>query len=220
MQCGLFGKLPSKRDFVSYNMPRPFLDHWEEWLQSAVAASKHALGPKWQEAFLAVPIWRFWFGSKVFGQAATGALMPSVDGIGRYFPLSICACEPEGTHLAPPPSEALDGWHDACERFLLGMLDGNPGDDPAALLNAVPFAPAEAYRRIAPQQGKAMVWTSEDPALAAEFKSLAAMNDHAAHGDEAYWWTRGGGAFKAQLVVLKSRPDPTFLISMMTGTFN
>ena len=41
--CGMFGKLPSKRDFVAYNMPRPFLDQWEEWLQSAVAASRHEL---------------------------------------------------------------------------------------------------------------------------------------------------------------------------------
>ena len=59
MVCGMFGKLPSKRDFIAYNMPRPFLDAWETWLQAGVAESKLALNDRWQEMFLGVPIWRF-----------------------------------------------------------------------------------------------------------------------------------------------------------------
>jgi hypothetical protein len=52
MKCGIYGKLPSKRDFVVHNMPRPFLNMWENWLQSAVAASHNQLGDSWHEAFL------------------------------------------------------------------------------------------------------------------------------------------------------------------------
>ncbi len=29
MACGVFGKLPSKRDFIAVNAPRRFLTAWE-----------------------------------------------------------------------------------------------------------------------------------------------------------------------------------------------
>ncbi len=221
MQCGMFGKLPSKRDFVSYNMPRPFLDQWESWLQSAVAASKHALGEKWQEVFLTAPIWRFWFGSQVFGQSAAGVLMPSVDGIGRYFPLSICACKPDGMFLAPPPDEGLDAWHEACEQFLLRLLEEAPGDDAATMLAALPFAPTFPEVRVLPaQRGSSLIWTSDDASLAQAFQTLHESDTIATHDSRAYWWTLGGRNFRAQLAVLNGKPDPMLLTSIMTGAFS
>ena len=62
MQCGLFGKLPVKRDFVAINLPRGLLTLWENWLQASVAASREVLGRDWQDTFLTAPIWRFWLG--------------------------------------------------------------------------------------------------------------------------------------------------------------
>ncbi len=44
MACGLFGKLPPKRDFVAVNAPRPFLTVWENWVQAGLAASREQLG--------------------------------------------------------------------------------------------------------------------------------------------------------------------------------
>ena len=53
MPCGLYGKLPVKRDFVAVNTPRDFLLLWEEWLQGGVSASKISLGHDWLRAYLA-----------------------------------------------------------------------------------------------------------------------------------------------------------------------
>jgi type VI secretion system protein ImpM len=220
MLCGMFGKLPSKRDFVSYNMPRPFLDHWEEWLQGEIATSKHALASQWQDIFLGMPIWRFWHGSHVFGQAVTGALMPSVDGIGRYFPLSICACQPEGMRLTAPPSDSLDEWHAGCERFLLRMLEDELGEDPSSMLGTLPFPPVGTAADAMPKGDRRMVWTSSDGSLNGPFKALHAMDEGAIHGHRSYWWTNGGVAHKAQLVVTSGKADLQILAALMTGNFN
>jgi type VI secretion system protein ImpM len=215
----MFGKLPSKRDFVSYNMQRPFLEHWEGWLQTAIASSKHTLGSEWQDIFLKMPIWRFWFGANVFGQATTGALMPSVDGIGRYFPLSICASAAKGFCLPPPPRKELDTWHEGCEHFLLGMLDDQLELEPAALLEKHAFAPIEIQDGLAPNPGQQLGWTSENGSLEGPFRSLELLNNEKTHGSKSYWWTSGGAAHKAQLIVLNGRANDRFLCAMMTGNF-
>ena len=98
MACSLFGKLPSKRDFVAIRAPRRFLTVWENWVQAGLASSREQLGNGWQEAYLSAPIWRFWLGRHLAGRPVLGALMPSVDGIGRYFP--VCAL---GAFDAPRP---------------------------------------------------------------------------------------------------------------------
>lgn len=220
MLCGMFGKLPSKRDFVSYNMPRPFLNEWEDWLQTAVAASRHRLGAAWQDIFLGFPVWHYWFGRRVFGQAVTGALMPSVDGMGRYFPLCICACEAEGIRLLPPPDEELDVWHAACQHFLLQMLEDELEDDPAALLEGLAFAPHEAVGPSVDFQHPIQLWSSEDGSLDRAFGQLRAMNDDAVHGSRSYWWTGGGVNHKAQLIAMDGRADPSILCALMTGAFH
>jgi type VI secretion system protein ImpM len=83
MRCGLFGKLPAKRDFVALQAPRAFLAVWEKWLQAGVSASRAELGADWQALFLRAPIWRFWLGAELAGAPVLGAFMPSVDGVGR-----------------------------------------------------------------------------------------------------------------------------------------
>src|SRR5271156_5322194 len=112
MSAGLFGKLPAKRDFIGANASRRFLDVWEPGLQAGVATSKQMLGPQWTEAYNRAPIWRFWLGVDFCGEATIGAFMPSVDGIGRSFPLAIFAGEGEDS-LAPPELDPNDAWCEA-----------------------------------------------------------------------------------------------------------
>src|SRR5579872_6326200 len=101
MPAGLFGKLPAKRDFVTANVSRRILNVWEPWLQSGLGRSKQMLGQGWTDAYNRAPIWRFWLGSDFCGEATIGAFMPSVDGVGRPFPLAIFAGEGD-ISVAPP----------------------------------------------------------------------------------------------------------------------
>ena len=100
MAYGLFGKVPQKRDFMSVNMPSAVLSPFETWLQAAVAASRNELGKAWQDHYLVAPIWRFWIGEHILGTTVAGALMPSVDQVGRYFPLSIMYFAEDGRQAA------------------------------------------------------------------------------------------------------------------------
>src|SRR5579871_4576948 len=123
MQCSLFGKLPARRDFIAIGAPREFLNAWEPWLQSAISSSRHELGKDWQSAFLAAPIWRFWLGADICGRSVIGAFMSSLDGVGRYFPLTLFACADDDAAIPPPELNAQDDWFNVAEEFLLSTLE-------------------------------------------------------------------------------------------------
>jgi type VI secretion system ImpM family protein len=139
MQCGLYGKVPAKRDFIAIGAPREFLNAWEPWLQAAISASRTTLGEAWQPAFLTAPIWRFWLGADICGRSVIGAFMSSLDGVGRYFPLTLFACADDGAAIPPPEYGAQDGWFDTVETFLMSTLDqGAQFETMTAQLGALP----------------------------------------------------------------------------------
>ncbi|MEM8551147.1 MAG: type VI secretion system-associated protein TagF [Pseudomonadota bacterium] len=117
----LFGKLPARRDFIARNVPNPVLERLEPWLQEAVAQSRETLGPAWLNAFLTAPLWRFWLSRSLLGAGVAGVIMPSVDQVGRYFPLTAFAIAAEGTDHAPP-EQSHEAWYGALETALLGAL--------------------------------------------------------------------------------------------------
>ena len=87
---GLYGKLPAFGDFVTRNLQHEFIKKWDEWLQVSLAHSRQELGSKWLESYLAAPIWRFVVGPGILGSNAwVGVVAPSVDKVGRYFPLTL-----------------------------------------------------------------------------------------------------------------------------------
>ncbi len=91
-QPGFFGKLPARGDFVSRRLDHKFRAGFDEWLQKSIAISQRQLGEGWLPAYLNAPIWRFVLGPDLCGEApAIGVMMPSVDRVGRYFPLVLAA---------------------------------------------------------------------------------------------------------------------------------
>jgi type VI secretion system protein ImpM len=215
MVCGLFGKMPSKRDFVSYNLERPFLDLWEKWLQSGVAASRESLGDQWQQMFLSAPIWRFWLGAGVAGTSVAGAVMPSVDHVGRYFPLSLCAAAPQGCRIPPPPDTALDEWYSAAERFLLTLLEDELPEEPQTILQrfSFPSVIATPHRSESLESRLHDVCTSED--IAQAFSELASADHAATQGGRSYWWTLGGPQHAAKMLVQAGMPGPSDFAQLM-----
>src|SRR6516162_1062266 len=129
MRCGLFGKLSAKRDFIALATPRAFLEVWEPWVQACIAASQHQLGREWQTAFLTAPLWRFWLGADLSGATALGAFMPSVDGVGRYYPLTLLAVAEASSSIPPPDLDPQDHWFAVAEKFLLSTLERSKSFD-------------------------------------------------------------------------------------------
>ena len=89
---GAFGKIPSVGDFFRINAPPGFASVWDEWLQRCLVSGAHAYGAGWAALYMSVPIWRFCLTAGVAGQGAImGVLMPSVDRVGRRFPLTLAS---------------------------------------------------------------------------------------------------------------------------------
>ncbi len=122
-RLGFYGKVPMRGDFLSRRLPRDFIDPWDQWLQEAIAASREQLGDDWLPAYLTAPIWRFVLGAGVCGGAAAiGVMMPSVDRVGRYFPLALAL--PLAQCRAPfRMMAAAQSWFAEVETLALAALD-------------------------------------------------------------------------------------------------
>jgi type VI secretion system protein ImpM len=133
---GWFGKLPGMGDFAHRRLPESFRSVWDQWLQRGMARlrDRHA---DWTAHYLEAPIWCFALGPQVAGERAwIGVLMPSVDGVGRYFPFTLAV------ELAGDVSDALQGeaLGAALHWWALGIqaaLEGLDGDLDALRFDAV-----------------------------------------------------------------------------------
>ncbi len=157
---GFYGKLPARGDFLRNGLPRSFTDPWDAWLQTAISASRSALGEDWLESWMEAPVWRFALPDGACGPTAMlGLWMPSVDRAGRHFPLTLGLLVPG----AAPADLAAQGsaWLDAAEQAGLDALAllGAP-EDLAARLETIPPPAAVMPARDA---GEALWWTAGSP---------------------------------------------------------
>lgn len=122
MGYGFFGKVPQRGDYLAVNLPPAVLGPLETWLAAAMAESQQSLGPAWRDHYLVSPIWRFWMPPTALGVACSGAVMPSVDSGGRYFPAVLAfVCAP-GRRIAAPGEWDSAAWYEALDARLLGVL--------------------------------------------------------------------------------------------------
>ena len=99
-ETGWFGKLPTSGDFVTRRVHPSFIEPWDAWLNAMLAGSRERLGNGWRDAFLSAPTWRFVLAPGVIGADGwLGVIMPSVDSVGRYFPLTV---------VSQLPAKAMD----------------------------------------------------------------------------------------------------------------
>jgi len=128
MEVGIYGKLPSHGDFLRRRVPDEFIGVWDAWLQESIAASRIELGTEWLNLYLTSPAWRFYCAAGVCGpDACAGVMAPSVDRVGRYFPLTIVWRVPDD--ITPfTVARCADHWFDAVERLLVETLGADQVD--------------------------------------------------------------------------------------------
>ncbi|OHV18801.1 type VI secretion system-associated protein TagF [Rhizobium sp. RMa-01] len=91
-RIGFFGKLPSHGDFVSMGLGHNLQSALDAWLQAGLQAVRQELGEDWERRFRTMPAWRFIVERGLWGPATiAGVLLPSLDRVGRSFPLVIAA---------------------------------------------------------------------------------------------------------------------------------
>jgi len=223
MQCGLYGKVPSKRDFIAISTPREFLDIWEPWMQGGLSASRQTLGDNWRQAFLTAPIWRFWLGAELCGRPVLGAFMPSLDGIGRYFPLTLLAYGDAGSAIPPPEFDPQDGWFAVAEEYLLSTLEEQATFEAVTsgleqLVRPSDDAPAPKRDDMIETKGGMVAHMSGRPP-GEVFAALRAADHADVYASATFWWTIGGEGYRPLAMSGRRLPDPFQFTEMLTGKF-
>jgi type VI secretion system protein ImpM len=192
MAPGWFGKLPALGDFASRRLPGGFVAAWDEWLQQGLLASREQLGVGWLGVFLVAPMRRFWLAPGLVEERAwAGLMMPSVDRVGRHFPLMVAWPLGSLAHAlaARDAFAALDAVLrgvldvqasvESFEHALLALpaLDGTPGIDAAAADEALAARVLTPRAESAPPRS---IWWCGDAARDGDFLSFAGLPPPAA----------------------------------------
>lgn len=120
---GYYGKVPTHGDFVGRGLPTQFREPWDTWLQQMMHVSKQQLGAVWMQHFLTFPVYRFALSAGVCGEHSwLGVLIPSVDQIGRYYPMTLCRSIKPASKLLAALTE-YRGWYEQAETLVLSCLN-------------------------------------------------------------------------------------------------
>lgn len=224
--AGWFGKIPALGDFATRRVPPEFVAVWDDWLQRSLASSASALGEAWLDVYRRGPMLRFALLPSVCGESLwTGIVMPSVDRVGRYFPLTIAlALEAQPGALAAAIS--AHDWFAVVEEVALRTLesDASPDELDAGLAAAVfPWAPAD----VGPAAALAEWWRSTPTAeFATELADVGRLDDLVLAGAESVfttagrgrslWWSIEGGA--ARFRCFSGLPPPERFADLLRGS--
>lgn len=224
---GWFGKLPSHGDFLQRRAPEAFVNAWDPWLQECLAQSRQQLGQGWLDTYLTSPVWRFFLSGGVIGASSyAGILLPSVDRVGRYFPLTIFAELPAEL---PPMAIAIHGreWLKTVEALALHALESEDfrvEDFDAGLLASAEvltsveqyfglglgesFPSAAGHWRLPMISADRVAASLIDPLMDLAARQLQPMS---------LWWTDGSEALSASCLMVKSLPEPARFSAMLDG---
>jgi type VI secretion system protein ImpM len=193
-RAGWFGKLPALGDFASRRLPHAFTEQWDPWLASGMEASRAVLGAGWLDAFLHAPVWNFALAPGIIdAQYWFGVMIPSVDRVGRYFPLTIVA--PLGTPDSPASILAIQHWLGGLRDAALAALEeGHTVEALEAALADLPV-PATAAETAAAIHGDAP-WPLAMEGFAQTLACAALARLWQDCSGMSMWWSEGGAAIQ------------------------
>ena len=215
---GWYGKIPALGDFASRRLPPAFITVWDTWLQRGMAASRSSLQERWLETYLNGPLWRFALFPDVRGESAwAGILMPSVDKVGRHFPLTI-AVELEAQPEIMEAILSAQRWYSELEQVALDSL--NTGFDPESLeerLATIPFPLTQPSQEPAGARHMARWWDGatggamvlELPAREAIreiFQAASLSYDGRTGRGNSLWWTEAAAGDAIRLLAFTGLP--------------
>jgi type VI secretion system protein ImpM len=218
--AGYYGKLPARADFVNRRLARRTVQRWDNWLQQCLARSQSALGAAWEDCYLTAPAWRFALPARICGDSALiGVLVPSVDAVGRCFPLLLAQELPETTD-ATTIAAGASAWFEAAERLALEALDG--AFDLATLDRPLPALSPSLPPMGQPLLGGAAasypvgLWIGLPmlSALGAVLRTTAGVGPR-----PALWWTAGGEEFGPAVAISTGLVAPTGFAALLDGAW-
>jgi len=227
---GFYGKLPVLGDFVTRRLPKQFIGPWDQWLQSAMAASREQLGSTWLDVYLTSPIWRFGLTAGICGESAwAGVLMPSVDKVGRYFPLTLAAPLEDAESLEHLFGSAGNQWFEALEQLALSCLEDSLSlenfDERLRATAAPQFAPYALPLTVGDSKDKSGKFACHVGMKTLEQSPNAFVDLSAGLMDRfmplhSLWGTSGSVRIGASLLVCEGLPPIDAFAALLTGDWD
>ncbi len=233
-EVGFYGKLPCRGDFLQRRAPQDFVDAWDEWLQSCIHESREKLLDAWLDAYLTAPVWRFVLASGACGEGVyAGILVPSVDRVGRYFPLTVIVqLSPDDCPLAVACGSAR--WFEAAETLVLDALeaqalDFDTFDERVALLREQ-FDAASAHESSelmrlfenSPFPSGSRQWQlplASAESLRSAVSAFAYREMRSVLRPLAVWWTEGSNAVAPSWLATRGLPPSSAFVAMLAGNW-
>lgn len=198
---GFYGKLAVRGDFIHRGLSPAFIEAWDAWLAAGLAASRQTLGEAWLDAYLVSPLWRFAVAPGLLGaEPVCGVMMPSVDRVGRYFPLTIALPLPADADIGQLVSGA-DDWFERAEGLLLSTLE--EGADAEVFERGVEALGSPLLTSCSQQRwdaSGAAIWPASNPPA----RGLALMQQ--AWNGASLWWGNGSERVAPGLVRFAGLP--------------
>lgn len=226
---GWYGKIPSLGDFASRRLSQQFVSIWDDWLQHAMTASRAALGQGWLDAYMNSPIWRFALLPGVIGDTPWGGIMmPSVDKVGRPFPLTIAVAIPAVAGSMGALMRARD-WYGDLEEIALATLNIDfPVQQFEAQLASVPFPDGDLASGSDERVNALAAWWQAPsdrfnvPALAGcdlqqLMNAAAAQLFQSAGNGKTLWWRESDVPGPIELACFSALPHPEHYRSLLQG---
>ncbi|MCM8738886.1 type VI secretion system-associated protein TagF [Azospirillum sp. A1-3] len=201
-EAGFHGKLPLRGDFVTRRVPRALVEALDTWLQDGIAASRQVLGAGWLDLYLTSPVWRFTIDAGlVSAMSVAGVMIPSVDQVGRYFPLLILAPLGGAPGLCAA-ALAQRGWYARAQA--------------AALLALQDDADFERFDAAVAALGAADGLQDQD-ALTLAVGGLVEGPVGLGRGYRCLWWTEGSDQVAPVMLAGATLPPAAGFASLLDG---
>jgi type VI secretion system protein ImpM len=233
VDVGFYGKLPSHGDFLRRRTSDAFVAGWDAWLQAGMAASQAALGDRWLDVYLTSPAWRFVCAAGACGPApVAGVLVPSIDRVGRYFPLTVVAQLSPDIPLVSVAMQA-PSFFTAAEQLLVDTLavenvnferfDARVADLGAELAHLggaateVVLPPAAASLLLGGAHWQLPIESTGD--LGAVFAQLLSRQMEGVYQPLVLWWTEGSAMVDPSCLIGAGLPAPPTFGAFLDGTW-
>jgi type VI secretion system protein ImpM len=200
-----------------------------------MSASRSALGDRWLDVYLTSPIWRFTAVGGTCGAAPViGLLVPSVDRVGRYFPLTIVSELP--AHVTPfDAATGASQFFDRAEQLAIETLEAEYVDFESFDERLIRLADDLAVFSIPPaivlQEGASAVLTEQQEGqwhvpigstekIASVFGQMFSACLAAAYDPLTVWWTEGSSIFDPCCLIARGLPHPDAFAALLDGSWS
>ncbi|KAF0811570.1 hypothetical protein IGB42_03956 [Andreprevotia sp. IGB-42] len=188
---GWYGKIPSAGDFVTRQLSYPVVRAWERWMLNGLTALQQASPDMLPRHYAVAPVWNFLLPAGLgFDCVQLGALAPSCDRVGRYFPVAAVMPVPLAEFDTARLDQAGQFYRQMGETILAAIRHGHSPERLDHMLESAPAYWAAQPARIASNDILAVLQPGAAGSQSIAWPDLSVYFEAA--GVTSFWWTHQG----------------------------